>query len=137
MKGLMIAVAALLAFSGGHATVYAADHSGHMGHMEHSAKCGDKSTGVSGQSDVKSWSGMAVHIVPMMQSISDMSIKTTMSLKKEIDNAQMKNLSEIIDQLSSHMSELSTMLFMGSATEQSMHELHMKINETATRVEKI
>lgn len=108
---------------------------GHSG----SSSGGHQQEGHAGHGDVgemKEWhNGMSTHMIPMMQSVTHMGNKVSQMMKKGMTPAKMKLMSEIMDELSGHFSGMSEMMFKGFASEDEMHELHMRINDTMKKMD--
>lgn len=78
---------------------------------------------------------MSTHMIPMMQSVTSMGNKVSQMMKRGMSPDKMKLVSEIMDELSGHLSGMSEMMFKGFASEGEMHELHMKINDTMKKMD--
>ncbi|MBZ0157042.1 MAG: hypothetical protein K8I29_12630 [Alphaproteobacteria bacterium] len=118
--------------SNGHSDAASGGHSGSAsgGHQQ------EGHAGHGGAGEMKEWqSGMSTHVVPMMQSVTNMGSKVSQMMKQGMSPAKMKLISEIMDELSGHLSGMSEMMFKGFASEDEMHEMHMRINGTMKRME--
>ena len=91
----------------------------------------------SGNGELKSWdNGMSKHMLPMMQSLNGITQRLSTMMEKEMTPEAMKMMSEIMENVSAQMAGMSEMMFKQFASDQEMHELHMKINDTEKKLPK-
>jgi hypothetical protein len=110
------------------------NHGGH-GNMGGSEQTGmyemkDGHQGQSGHGEMMQWQGMSHHMIPMMESVNGMTQRMSEIMEKDMTPEAMKEMSALMRDVSKEMGSMADLMQKGSATEEEMHKLHMKINET-------
>ncbi len=73
---------------------------------------------------------MSGSMMPMMNHMGSMMQRITGFMEKGMGTEQMKGMSEIARDMSTHMMDMSNMLKRGEASHEDMHKLHQRIMET-------